>query len=290
MPKTATRITAVYLRVSTALQETRQQDEKCFEYLAFKNDQYPSFENPATYEDADTSGSTAFAKRRGGAQLIQAVQRLEVAHIVVAKLDRLGRSAEDVFRIFRICEEHGTTIHIVDLGGDSISTGGASGKLLVSIMAVFAEFERNMICERITDRMESKRRNRTISGSWGEVCGTVPYGWEAVATTRKSKGGKTVHELVLHEKESVVLRQLIKFRYGQTPKVDGKQIIGNLPSHAPSYAHLAAWLNSMRIPNKSGGQWSAGSASHVLNNSYTRALIQHDAETKNETAPSFVNR
>jgi len=269
----AKRITALYLRVSTNRQETLTQDEQCFRYCDFKKDQHPSFADPETYTDTDVSGSIVFAKRPGAGRLLQAVQRGEIAHIVVAKLDRLGRSAEDVLRVVRICDEHKTTVHFTDLDGDPMSTSGPTGKMLITIMAGFAEFERNRIQERITDRMVSKRNQRTIEGSWGEVCGTIPYGWQPQPTTRTNAKGNPVFELVIHPEENATLRKLIEFRYGEEPGIEGKTILCSVNGRPPSYKTIAQWLNQRRIPAKSGGTWSNGSVAHVLNNTYTRKLI-----------------
>ena len=279
------RIVAIYTRVSTDQQVTVTQDDQCFGYCAFKKGADPLFETPLTYEDSDVSGSMALAKRPGAGRLLQAVQRGEVAHIVVAKLDRLGRSAEDVLRVVRICEKHRTVVHFTDLGGDIITTGGSAGRMVITMMAAFAEFERNRIQERIVERMQSKRRQCTIEGSWGEVCGTIPYGWQAQTTTRTNAQNKPVAELVIHPQEHDTLLQLIDFRYGPAPRVEDKEVVGSLAGRPPSYRSLARWLNGRHTLNKSGGPWSAGSVAHVLNNTYTRKLIeQRSYETNPHTA------
>ena len=268
------KLVSTYIRVSTDHQETNTQDQQCFRYCEFKKANNPEFESPETYEDTDVSGSVAFANRPGAGRLLQAVQREEISHIVVAKLDRLGRSAEDILRIVRICEQHGTVIHFTDLGGDIITTGGSAGKMVVTMMAAFAEFERNRIKERILDRMETKRSQSTVPGSWGEVCGTIPYGWRAVKTKRINARGKTVQELIPHEQEQQTLNRLIIQRYGTEATVEQNSIIPSITHRPPSFAKLADWLNNNGIPNKSGGKWSQGSVAHVLNNTYTRQLIE----------------
>ena len=272
--------TATYIRVSTNEQETRQQDEACFRYAEFKATSDESFVSLETYEDTAVSGTIAFAKRPGAGRLLQAVQRGEIGHIIVAKLDRLGRNAEDILRVVRLCEQHNTVIHFTDLGGDIITTGGSAGKMIVSVMAAFAEFERNRIQERITERMASKRAQCTIPGSWGELCGTVPYGWKAVLTDRHTPKGKPISELVLDHDEQVNLMTLIDQRYGPDCYVDGDEIVSSLTARPPSFKKLADWLNIRGIPNKSGTSWSAGSVSHVLNNTYTRLLIHKLSDEK----------
>ena len=268
------RIAATYVRVSTDRQEINTQDEQCFRYCEFKKEGDPVFIDPEAYEDTDVSGSIAFAQRPGAGRLLQAVQREEISHIIVAKLDRLGRSAEDILRVVRICEKHRTVIHFTDLGGDIITTGGSAGKMVVTMMAAFAEFERDRIKERILDRMRSKRKQTSIPGSWGERCGTIPYGWQAVDTERTNTRGKIIQELVIDPEEQRTLNTLIIQRYGSHATIEDDQIVPSLTGRPPSYAKLAQWLNNNGIPNKSGTPWSQGSVAHVLDNTYTRKLIE----------------
>ena len=268
---------ATYVRVSTGLQETNTQDDQCFRYCEFKKESDSAFKDPEPYEDTDVSGSIAFAKRPGAGRLLQAVQREEISHIIVAKLDRLGRSAEDILRVVRICENHHTVIHFTDLGGDIITTGGSAGKMVVTMMAAFAEFERDRIKERILDRMRSKREQTTIPGSWGERCGTIPYGWQAVDTERINARGKIIQELIIEPNEQRTLQTLIIQRYGSNATVEEGHIVPSIIGRPPSYSKLAQWLNQQGISNKSGTPWSQGSVAHVLDNTYTRKTIERFA-------------
>lgn len=65
--------------------------------------------------------------------------------IVVTKLDRFARSASDAIITIRSLFERGVRVHILNMG---IVENTAMGKLMLTMLAGFAEFERDMIVER----------------------------------------------------------------------------------------------------------------------------------------------
>lgn len=65
--------------------------------------------------------------------------------LVCCKLDRFARNAEDGLRIVRELSEKNITVNILNIGRIDTS---AAGKLLLTVMLAFAEFERTMILER----------------------------------------------------------------------------------------------------------------------------------------------
>ncbi|RAI37109.1 recombinase family protein [Rhodoplanes serenus] len=68
--------------------------------------------------------------------------------LVVTKLDRLARSVAKAWEIVERLEEKGTGLRILSLDGDTIDTRSATGKLILTIFAGFAQFEREMMLER----------------------------------------------------------------------------------------------------------------------------------------------
>ena len=66
--------------------------------------------------------------------------------LVCCKLDRFARNVEDGLRITRELTEQGITVNILNIG--RINNTSGTGKLLLTIMLAFAEFERTMILER----------------------------------------------------------------------------------------------------------------------------------------------
>lgn len=68
--------------------------------------------------------------------------------LVVTKLDRLARTVAKAWEIVEHLENKGTGLRILSLGGDTVDTRSATGKLILTIFACFAQFEREMMLER----------------------------------------------------------------------------------------------------------------------------------------------
>lgn len=68
--------------------------------------------------------------------------------LVVTKLDRLARTVTKAWETVERLERKGTGLRILSLGGDTVDTRSATGKLILTIFAGFAQFEREMMLER----------------------------------------------------------------------------------------------------------------------------------------------
>ena len=68
--------------------------------------------------------------------------------LVVTKLDRLARSVGHLREITHYLEGKGVALRILDLGGSAIDTKGPMGKLMLTMVGAFAEFERDMMLDR----------------------------------------------------------------------------------------------------------------------------------------------
>ncbi len=68
--------------------------------------------------------------------------------LVITKLDRLARSARHLLELVDALETKGVTLRILNLGGDTVDTRGATGRLILNVFAAFAQFEREMMLER----------------------------------------------------------------------------------------------------------------------------------------------
>jgi DNA invertase Pin-like site-specific DNA recombinase len=69
--------------------------------------------------------------------------------LLVTKLDRLARSTPDLYRIVSQLTERGVTFKVAD--DPSIDTGTRTGKLIMGILALIAEFENDIRRERQQD-------------------------------------------------------------------------------------------------------------------------------------------
>lgn len=87
-------------------------------------------------------------------------------HIVIAKLDRAFRNTLDCCEMFEKLGALGVNLHIVDLGGMSINFRTAIGRMILTIMAAVAEFEREMIGQRTREGLAASKRRGTRAGPW----------------------------------------------------------------------------------------------------------------------------
>ena len=69
--------------------------------------------------------------------------------LLVTKLDRLARSAPDLYRIISMLAEKGVAFKVTD--DPTIDTASRTGKLIMGILALIAEFENDIRHERQAD-------------------------------------------------------------------------------------------------------------------------------------------
>jgi len=68
--------------------------------------------------------------------------------LVVTKPDRLARSTADLLRIVADLDRRGVGLIMLSMGGQQIDTRSPTGKLMVTMLAAIAEFERGLLLER----------------------------------------------------------------------------------------------------------------------------------------------
>jgi DNA invertase Pin-like site-specific DNA recombinase len=68
--------------------------------------------------------------------------------LVVTKLDRLARSVTHLGKLLEVLEAKGAGLVILSMGGQTLDTTTATGKMMLNVMASVAQFEREMMLER----------------------------------------------------------------------------------------------------------------------------------------------
>lgn len=285
---TQNQIAALYRRVSTDHQDGSLdvQESKANDYARFKGLTIP---DELRFGDEATSGSIEFAKRDGGHALMRSIELWRKAgkpieHVVITKLDRLGRDAWDLENTFRFFKAQNVTVHIVDFGGDSFTTAGFLGDLILRILSAVAEFERMMIRSRIQDRLDSKRAK-------GQLCGTIPYGWDCIYTFADGFTEKRGTELSATEIEALGHGPVTNTQ--MTPNDVERGWIVQMAQwrhvHKLSYPAIARLLNQRGVTTKtpagtviktrsgtvrpSSGRWRAGSISKILSSKSAKEIL-----------------
>ena len=109
--------------------------------------------------------------------------------LLVTKIDRLARSTSDLYRIVSQLADKGVSFKVVD--DPSIDTSSRTGKLIMGILALIAEFENDIRRERQMDGIKKARDRGT---RFGRKPLLIPHTIQQVRKLRKS--GKTVPEIM----------------------------------------------------------------------------------------------
>lgn len=68
--------------------------------------------------------------------------------LIVTRLDRLARSTADLLGIVALLERKQVALRILDFGGTEVDTRSPTGRMLLTMFAAVAEFERAIMLER----------------------------------------------------------------------------------------------------------------------------------------------
>jgi DNA invertase Pin-like site-specific DNA recombinase len=122
----------------------------------------------AGYDDGGFSGATM--DRPALRQLLADIAAGRVDTIVVYKIDRLTRSLADFAKIVEILDARGASFVSVT---QQFNTTTSMGRLTLNILLSFAQFEREVIGERIRDKIAASKKK----GMW--MGGVPPLGYRA---------------------------------------------------------------------------------------------------------------
>jgi site-specific DNA recombinase len=121
------------------------------------------------FDDGGLSGASL--DRPALQELLDQVRARQIDVIVVYKVDRLTRSLADFAKLVELFDEHGASFVSVT---QSFNTTSSMGRLTLNVLLSFAQFEREVIGERVRDKIAASKRK----GLW--VGGPVPLGYRSV--------------------------------------------------------------------------------------------------------------
>jgi DNA invertase Pin-like site-specific DNA recombinase len=152
---------ALYLRVSTDAQTTENQRLELETVAAGRG-----WTIEATYEDAGISGAKGRDERPGLDRMLKDASRGKFDVLMAWDVSRLGRSLQDLVALMQDLRAAGRAMY---LHQQNLDTTTPSGRAMFQMCGVFAEFEREMIRERVNAglaraRSQGKRIGRpTVS-------------------------------------------------------------------------------------------------------------------------------
>jgi site-specific DNA recombinase len=225
---------------------------------------------PNRYDDGGFSGGSM--ERPSLERLLKDIEAGKIDCVVVYKVDRLSRSLMDFARIMEAFDRRGVSFVSVT---QQFNTTSSMGRLTLNILLSFAQFEREIIGERIRDKIAAQKRR----GKWA---GGVPIlGYDV-----DRSGGSP--RLVVNPTEAVRVREIF-------------QIYLDAGSLQRAVAELKCreWTNKRRLTRKGetkgGRPFDAGTLHALLTNPILTGKIVHkglsyDGEHEGVVDPTLFDR
>jgi site-specific DNA recombinase len=153
------------------------------------------------YDDGGFSGGTT--KRPALQRLLADIESNKIDCVVVYKIDRLSRSLVDFTKMVDLFDQHGVTFVSIT---QSFNTTSSMGRLTLNILLSFAQFEREILQERIKDKFAASRQR----GIW--MGGHPPLGYDIQnrALVINEKEAKQVQFVFQRYADSGSITQVLK--------------------------------------------------------------------------------
>ena len=163
----------------------------------------PDEKNIEVQEFSDKGYSGKNTNRPDFQKLMTEVKRGNVKKIIVYKLDRISRSLIDFADMLKIFKKHG--VEFVS-SCEMFDTSSPYGEMIMKLLMVFAEFERESIAERVRDSYKKRISLGLYTG------GKKIFGFDTVPVT---KNGIPTKEYAVNEHEALTVKMIFS-EYSKT--------------------------------------------------------------------------
>jgi site-specific DNA recombinase len=218
---------------------------------------------PDRYDDGGYSGGTM--ERPALQRLLADIDAGKVDVIVVYKIDRLSRALLDFTKMIDMFNDREVCFVSVT---QQISTTDSTGRMMLNVLMTFAQYEREVIAERIRDKVAAAKRR-------GKYCGGVPIlGYDV---DRESK------KIVVNPEEAKVVQYIFR-RFIQlgSAKNMGREL------NEQGY-RTKSWTTKKGKVRK-GVRWNTGHIYRLLNNRVYIGEIVHKSESYPGEHEAIIDR
>jgi site-specific DNA recombinase len=174
----------------------------------------------------DAGASAKTLRRSGMTRILEGVRGGTIGTVIAIKLDRLTRSTRDLADLLDLFQNADAALISVS---ESLDTSSAAGRMVVNMLGVVSQWEREAIAERTSFALAHKRSQR-------KAYGTVPFGYVRIEDRL---------EPLLNEQEALAEMQ-------------------RLDTAGASLRQIAATLNERGIRPHRGACWYASNVRAVL--------------------------
>ena len=167
--------------------------------------------NILVYEDEGKSGF--YADRPLYKRMLKDIEDNRIKAVICYKIDRISRRAVDLHKLIEQMEQRNITF--ISYSDRELDTSTRTGKIMISMLSAIAEFERDIIAERITDNMYELAKE----GRW--LGGKCPLGFYSKKEKLEMGGKKTtVNHLEPLPEEQRAVRRIFEV-FAQTSSLTG---------------------------------------------------------------------
>jgi DNA invertase Pin-like site-specific DNA recombinase len=143
----------LYVRVSTIDQKTDRQRVNESEYDFIVEDR--------------VSGSVPFQERQGGRQVLDMLNKGFLTELAVWQIDRIGRDIRDIINTLHTFSSLGVCVTFINQGLRTLGSDGKENpisKLVINLLGIISEMERNQILERQRQGVELAKARGVYKG------------------------------------------------------------------------------------------------------------------------------
>ena len=222
-----------YVRVSSEGQadntSLEDQQEKITAYCIALNHELVEL-----YQDVQSGGKSD--NRKGLQTAIANMLAGKADGLIVLKLDRLGRRASDVLTLIdKELQPNNKALIVIDMNMD---TSTPTGKLVLTMLAGVAEFEKSQINERTKNGKKARAKTSDYANG-----GQPKFGHKA-----------DNKNLIIDDKEQQII-----------------DVIRRHHKSGKSQRQIAEYLNKQGILSKQGKEWSGTTVGRVLDRIYPKS-------------------
>jgi site-specific DNA recombinase len=215
------------------------------------------------YDDGGVSGGTL--ERPALKRLLTDCENGKIDVIVVYKIDRLSRSLTDFAELSAKLDRLGVSFVSVT---QEINTSTSSGRMMLNILMTFAQYEREVITERIRDKVAAAKKR-------GKHCGGYPVlGYDTDPVNKR---------LVVNENEAESVRFIFE-AYAQSGSA--KQVAKILADRGI----VNKQWTTRKGKSTGGSAINSATVYHILNNPLYIGKIRHHALIYDGEQPAIVPR
>ena len=257
---------AIYTRKSTehnldlAFNSLDAQREACEAYI--KSQAHEGWKLvPTRFDDGGLSGASL--DRPAIQSLLVEVRAKKIDIVVVYKVDRLTRSLADFAKLVELFDEHEVSFVSVT---QSFNTTSSMGRLTLNVLLSFAQFEREVVGERVRDKIAASKRR----GIW--VGGPVPLGYRVVAK-----------KLEIIPQEADLVRRIFALYIE----------LGSVGALARALDRQGVRPKPRQLANgqtKAAERYTTGPLAHMLKNRFYVGEVAYRGEVHKGEHPAIVDR